>query len=289
MITTVLQAARVCGARRVEEGRKATLRLRPRVPLGTALGQAAGWRTALAVLALAGAARSAALLHLLPRCPRLPTDRASGAGTRIRTAVAVLASRAIVHVCAVTTLLVVGQFAAYTSIAPIVRRNGGRDGLTLSALLLGYGVAGMVRNVLVGRVVDRRPGTVLSGSILPMAAALIALTVTHGAPATILAVLAWGAGFTAVPVCLQAAVLRVAPHAQDAASAVYVVAFQIGIGGGALLGQRLFTAARLADLLLLAAVVALLSAAIAFTARRSFPLRHVHGDAARSRPAAAVR
>ena len=65
---------------------------------------------------------------------------------------------------------------------------------------------------------------------------------------TSVAVLAWGAGFTAVPVCLQAAVMRVAADAQDAASAVYVVAFQI-------------------------AVLAVLAAVVGLSARRSFPLR----------------
>jgi predicted MFS family arabinose efflux permease len=36
-----------------------------------------------------------------------------------------------------------------------------------------------------------------------------------------------------MPVSLQSAVLRVAPAGADLASSVYVVAFQIGIGGGA--------------------------------------------------------
>jgi predicted MFS family arabinose efflux permease len=88
---------------------------------------------------------------------------------------------------------------------------------------------------------------------------------------TVPVVLCWGAGFTAVPVCLQSAILRVAPHAQDAASAVYVVAFQIGIGGGALFGDRLVVAGRLGDLPIVGAVLAAVAGAIMLAGRRRQP------------------
>jgi predicted MFS family arabinose efflux permease len=61
----------------------------------------------------------------------------------------------------------------------------------------------------------------------------------------IIAVVLWGAGFTALPISLQAAVLRVAPEMPDTASSLYVVAFQIGIGGGALAGSALLGAGAL--------------------------------------------
>jgi len=114
---------------------------------------------------------------------------------------------------------------------------------------------------------------VLAGTVGVVALSLVVLTVARADVAMVLAVLAWGAGFTAVPVCLQSAVLRVAPDAQDAASAVYVVAFQIGIGGGALLGERLFGAGRLDALPPIAAVLAVAAGAVGLSARRVFPLR----------------
>jgi predicted MFS family arabinose efflux permease len=222
------------------------------VPLGTALGQVLGWRIAVGTFALAGTLSLAALLVLLPDLPALPEDLANRTATRFRAATSIIRSRAITPVCAITTVLVVGQFAAYTYIAPLVRRDGGLEGLGLSALLLGYGAAGLLGNVLVGRWVDRRPGPVLAGAV---------------------AVLAWGAAFTGVPVSLQSAILRVAPQARDAASAVYVVAFQIGIGGGALLGARFVDAGRLGVLPILGAGLALISGLIVIGARRAFPLR----------------
>jgi predicted MFS family arabinose efflux permease len=243
------------------------------VPLGTALGQWLGWRIAVGAFALAGTLSLAALLVVLPDLPALPGDVTQRAAARIRAATVIIRSRAITPVCAITTVLVVGQFAAYTYIAPLARRDGGLEGFGLSALLLGYGAAGLLGNVLVGRYVDRRPGPVLAGAVAVVALSLAVLAFTPGPVLTVIAVLAWGAAFTGVPVSLQAAILRVAPQARDAASAVYVVAFQIGIGGGALVGARFVDLGRLGTLPVLGAALALISGLIVIAARRAFPLR----------------
>jgi predicted MFS family arabinose efflux permease len=243
------------------------------VPLGTALGQLAGWRIALAVLGCAGAVSSAALWIYLPVLSASAADLAAGTLTRMRNATRIIRSRAITPVCAVTTVLVVGQFAAYTYIDPLVLRDGGLHGFGLSALLFGYGIAGLASNVLVGRLVDRRPGPALARSVLMVAAALIVLAFRGGTFVTVIAVVAWGAGFVAVPVSLQAAILRVAPEAQEAASAVYVVAFQIGIASGALVGNRFVTAGDLGYLPVAGAALAIVAVAVVFGARRAFPRR----------------
>jgi predicted MFS family arabinose efflux permease len=243
------------------------------VPLGTALGQWAGWRVASAVLALAGAFSTVALLLVLPALPASPMELAASPAARMRAAIAVIRAPAVAQVCAVTGIVVIGHFTAYTYLAPLARRGGGLEGRALSLLLLGYGVLGLLGTVLVGRVVDRRPRAVLVGCLALISAALAMLAAgqTSGHTVlTVLAVLVWGAGFTALPVCLQSAILRVAPHAQDAASAVYVVAFQIGIGGGALAGDRLVVAGRLGALPVVGAVLAVAAALIVLAGRSAF-------------------
>jgi len=195
------------------------------VPLGTALGQWLGWRTAVGVLAAAGAVCVLLLIRLLPVLPALPQDRDTSTADRLRASVTILRSGPVATVCLITVVLVIGHFAAYTYIAPLVRRDGGLEGVALSALLLGYGAAGVLGTWFVGRHVDRRPGPLLTAMLALMAVSLIALVPVLGVVPTVLAALLWGGTFTAIPVCLQAAILRVAPQSRDAASAVYVVAF----------------------------------------------------------------
>jgi predicted MFS family arabinose efflux permease len=74
-------------------------------------------------------------------------------------------------------------------------------------------------------------------------------------------------------VCLQAAVLRVAPRSADTASALYVVAFQIGIGGGALAGSLLVNAGELAVLPAAGLALAAIGLLIVLLSPRAFPAR----------------
>jgi predicted MFS family arabinose efflux permease len=243
------------------------------VPLGTALGQWLGWRVTIGVMAVAGAICLVAMLSLLPAMPVLPRDRAARLGRQMRDAVLILRNPRVVGLCVVTLVVVVGHFTAYTYIAPLVRRDAGLDGAALSALLLGYGAAGLIANFVVGRFVDRRPGPILLGLTITAALSVVLLAPVLGPGVTILTVLVWGASFNAIPVLLGSASLRVAPKNRDAASAVYVVAFQIGIGSGAFLGERMVSAGQLASLPLVTAVVSVITAVLVVLFRGAFPSR----------------
>ncbi|MEV0896736.1 MFS transporter [Actinoplanes sp. NPDC049802] len=243
------------------------------VPAGTALGQWLGWRVAVGFFAVAGAICVALLLKVLPTLPALPRDLAAGTGRQLRDAVRILRDGRVARLCLITTVLVVGHFAAYTYIAPLVRRDAGLDGAGLSALLLGYGLVGLLTNFAVGRFVDRRPGPLVIALTTIVTVSVGLLAPVLGAAPTIVATLLWGGAFTAIPVFLAAAVLRVAPTARDAASAVYVVAFQIGIGGGAFVGERLVSAGHLAVLPLLASGFALVATVLTALSPTVFPRR----------------
>jgi len=80
---------------------------------------------------------------------------------------------------------------------------------------------------------------------------------------TLIAAGAWGLAFTALPVAWQTAVLRAVPAQPDGASALYVVCFQIGIGGGALLGAVLLAAGGVSAILTVALVFATLGTVLA--------------------------
>jgi predicted MFS family arabinose efflux permease len=244
------------------------------VPLGTALGQWLGWRVALGVLAAGGVLCVVALLAVLPKMTALPKDLATRTGAQLRASIAIVRQRPVFLLCLITAVLVIGHFAAYTYIAPLVRRDGGLEGVGLSLLLLGYGGAGLLGNLLVGRRVDRRPGPVVMTALAVMAVSAAALAWVLGPAPTIIAALIWGGAFTAIPVCLASGILRVAPMARDAGSALYVVAFQIGIGGGAFVGERFVSAGRLGWLPLLAAGLALIAGVMVFFSRTAFP-RHI--------------
>ncbi|WP_127499366.1 MFS transporter [Actinoplanes solisilvae] len=244
------------------------------VPLGTALGQWLGWRVAVGAMAVGGAVCVLVLLRVLPKLQPRPHDLAMRAGAQLRAAVAIARDPQVLMLCVITAVLVIGHFAAYTYIAPLVRRDAGLEGAGLSALLLGYGFVGLITNFAVGRQVDRRPGTMLVALLAVLAVSAALLAPVLGLVPTVLVTLLWGGAFTAIPVLLAAAPLRIAPRARDAASALYVVAFQIGIGGGAFLGERMVRAGHLGVLPLVTAVLAIAAVVLVATlGRRVFPAR----------------
>jgi predicted MFS family arabinose efflux permease len=104
-----------------------------------------------------------------------------------------------------------------------------------------YGVAGAAGLLLAGTVFGPRPQLGLLLSVIVSAVSVSVLAVfTATLPVAIAAFVLWGLAFGIMPPLLQTRLLHVASaRIRDAASAFYTTAFNIGIGGGALLGAVL--------------------------------------------------
>ena len=88
---------------------------------------------------------------------------------------------------------------------------------------------------------------------------LSVLGLAPGVVASLVAFAVWGLAFGAIPPLLQTRLLQATPARQrDAASALYTTAFNVGIGGGALVGAVLFERIGVQGLPLLYAVVLVL-------------------------------
>jgi predicted MFS family arabinose efflux permease len=238
------------------------------LPLGTVIGQLAGWRVAFLVVGAGGVLTLVALWVLLPALPGAEDAGLSMALLRR------VGERRLIALYAVTLIVVVGQFTAYSYIAPLARRHGGFTGTGYGVLLLGYGAAGLVGILAATRVVDGRPRLAFSVPTAVVLLALAGLGVLGRNPVlAAVAIIAWGGAFTTLPVVLQGAVLRVAPAVSDVASAVYVVAFQIGIGGGAFVGAGLVDGGRLDTVTWIGAGAALVGLVAGLGSRGLFPPR----------------
>jgi predicted MFS family arabinose efflux permease len=191
------------------------------------LGATLGWRPA--VLAVAGVAALTALVIRLTvgRMPAMaPADRGR----------LVIADRSLRPVHLTTLLVVTGHFAAFTYITAIIARYVHLTGSSTSLLLFAHGTVGLIGLVLIGRHIDRHPRATALVTTGGLAACMLALLVLPGPVAAGAAIVAWAGPAAGIGVVLQAAVLRVAKGRPDLASAVYIVAFQIGIALGAALG-----------------------------------------------------
>ena len=206
------------------------------VPAGTALGHALGWRAAFTVVGVVVLALAAFVLVFLPAVNhhqplatgeiRLPLrkDRTWGG---------------VLLVCVMTTLLMIGHNIYYTYIVPFFTEVNGFPIQSVSVLLLVYGGAGAVGLLLVGIFGGRFPraGLLLSVVFVALSVATMAL-VPNVSIVVIIALVVWGAAFGGAPALLQTRVLQVAsPQLRDVSAALVTTSFNIGIGGGALIGS----------------------------------------------------
>ncbi|WP_211243533.1 MFS transporter [Chitiniphilus eburneus] len=210
------------------------------VPLGTFIGQHAGWReTFLAVSALGVLAFAGSALFVPANIKHTPP------ASMLRQ-LQVLGQPRLLLVYAMTAVGYGGSFIAFTFLAPLLQQAG-FSGNAISLVLLVYGVSVAVGNLWGGRLADRvGPIRALQRIFLLLALVLFVLTFTAPHPVlVVLTVLAWGAvAFGNVP-GLQVYVVkqaeRVAPHAVDVASGLNIAAFNLGIAFGAWGGGLIVT------------------------------------------------
>ncbi|RWZ49899.1 MFS transporter [Labedella phragmitis] len=238
------------------------------VPLGTALGAAIGWRWGFAAVAGAFALGVVAVALLLPTVPpveRSRRDRAAGGRRGLDPSIMPVAI-----VCLTTAIAMIGHYALYTFIAPFLVERIGVPDAWFSVVLFAYGVAGAVGLVLTGTVFARRPG---AGLVIALAGSAVFVTVASlsfgNVVVAVTAVILWGIAFGMIPPLLQTRVLQFAsPRIRDTAAAFYTTAFNVGIGGGALVGAWLLENGGLSSLPPTQIVLMAASAVIVFLVGR---------------------
>ncbi|MBM9503409.1 MFS transporter [Actinacidiphila acididurans] len=206
------------------------------VPLGTYVGQHAGWRVTFLLVAGLGVLGLLGVARLVPELPRPQ-------GVRLRHEVAVLRNTQVLLAMVMTVLGFGGVFAAITYIAPMVTEVTGYADASVTWLLVIFGLGMVAGNLAGGRFADRRLMPMLCTALGALAAVLALFTVTaHHKALTAVTVFAIGAlGFATVPP-LQKRVLDQAHGAPTLASAVNIGAFNLGNALSAWLGGLVISA-----------------------------------------------
>lgn len=212
------------------------------VPMGTWIGQHFGWRATFLAVSALGVIGALGVAALVPA--KLSQPPAAGLATQVR----VLAKPRLLLAFAITALGYGGTFVAFTYLAPILETITGFSSGTVSLVLVLYGAAIAVGNMVGGKVANRNPVRALAWLFALQAVVLIVFTFTASSAVPALVTLA-GMGalaFANVP-GLQLYVVQLAqrhaPGAVDVASALNIAAFNLGIAAGAFFGGRVVDSA----------------------------------------------
>nr|WP_315415297.1 MFS transporter [uncultured Pseudomonas sp.] len=200
------------------------------VPAGTFLGGLLGWRLAFAAFAALVVLVVVALVVLLPR---ISPEKSLG----FAQVPVVMRMNTVRAGLAAVVLIFIGQFAAYTYIAPFLTQISGIESGRLSALLLAYGVAGVFGNLFCGWFVERNVRRAVLATSIFLGGAMLALVICGASSGwAAAAVVVWGVGFGMLPIAIQSWIFKAAPDRLEVVAALFVAAGQLAMGLGALIG-----------------------------------------------------
>ncbi|MBV4474759.1 MULTISPECIES: MFS transporter [Pseudomonas] len=220
------------------------------VPLGTFVSTLFSWRISLALTAgLALLALAAQVLTL----PSLPSSE----GLKVRTLLAYLSRSNALRSMLLLGAVVAAHFAAYTYIAPFLGQQAGFSPSAITAILLGFGLVGMLANFTMAGTITTHLRASLAAVVLLMVIAQLALPQLQGW-AVSLAVLLWGVAYGAIPLGVSSWMQLTSPKLPEASSAMLVTTFQVAIASGSLFGGLVVDHTGVASVLWLGAGVGLL-------------------------------
>lgn len=200
------------------------------VPLGTALGQALGWRATFWGVTLIGVLAFVGLLRFLP-------NRHDEQKLDMGAELAGLKGRGIWLSLSMTALFSASMFALFTYIAPLLGEVTGVSdrGITLTLLLIGLGLT--LGNIVGGKLADRQLAGTLAGAFIAMAVMCTVLAWASVAVVpTEVTLFVWAmAAFAAVP-ALQVNVVSFGKAAPNLVSTLNISAFNVGNALGAWVG-----------------------------------------------------
>ena len=217
------------------------------VPVGTALGHALGWRSAFFIIAGIVMVLAVVVIRYLPAVDHRVTLKTG----EIAIPVAKDKSFApVLLLCVVILLMLIGQNVFSTYIAPWLSDVGGVEPDVVPFMLFLFGGAGAIGLVLAGFVGDRFPRRGFVAGVVIVMLSLLVLAIWSGnSIVVVVAYTVWGVAFGGLPAMMQTRMMHTASfRVRDLASALQTTAFNIGIGGGALLGGLLLDGAGLTSL-----------------------------------------
>jgi predicted MFS family arabinose efflux permease len=205
------------------------------VPFGTFIGQQFGWRMAFILIIVVG------VIAIIANSILVPAALRKGTKTSFRDQIKLVTNGRLLLVFIITALGYGGTFVVFTYLSPILQDITGFKEGTVAAILLGYGIAIAIGNMIGGKAANKNPIRALFYMFIAQALVLFILLFT--APfkiAGLITIFLMGLfAFMNVP-GLQVYVVMLAeryvPTAVDVASALNIAAFNAGIAIGSFLG-----------------------------------------------------
>ncbi|MEY8760169.1 MFS transporter [Chryseobacterium tongliaoense] len=217
-----------------------TLAIVTGVPLGTFIGQHFGWRATFIGVAILG------IIGLLASMILVPADLQNGKTASLQQQLKVLANKRLILAFLMTAMGYGGTFVVFTYLSPVLQEITELKESLVTFILLIYGIAIALGNLIGGRIANKNPLKALLWMFIAQGLVLFIFYFTvHSSVLSIITLFFLGAlSFASVP-GLQLLVVQIAekelPGTEDVASGINIAAFNIGIAIGSYTGGLIVT------------------------------------------------
>ena len=201
------------------------------IPLGRVIGQYFGWQLSFLLIGVCAAGVMLVLAKNLPALPSQNTGSLSSLPSLFK-------RRNLMLLYAMTVLIITAHFTAYSYIEPFVLQVGGFKAEQVTIVLSLYGLAGFAASYLFGKWFAKSQRLFMLGAVaVILLSALLLLPFASFPYAVYALVFIWGVAIVIVSLGMVSKVLAFASDATDVANSIYSGLYNVGIGGGALLGH----------------------------------------------------
>ncbi len=200
------------------------------IPFGRMIGEAYGWRNSFALIAVVATVVCLILAKTLPLLPSVNSGSISSLKSLIK-------RPSLMLIFALTVIVISAQFTAYSYIEPFTLTVAEFSSSQTTTLLLIYGGAGFIGSYLFGKFAPQFPRLTIPVFTCGLAISMaLLLPLSHHVLGLNGLSILWGVSIIGFSLALQAKCLNLAADATDVAMAIFSGLYNVGIGGGALLG-----------------------------------------------------
>ncbi|WP_141433885.1 MFS transporter [Bacillus sp. 03113] len=205
------------------------------VPLGTYIGQHFGWRATFGTVAFLG------LIAFIVNIFAIDKVKNQGNPPTFKDVGELIKNQRILLALLMTAFGFGGTFALFTYLSPILEEISGYSSSAISILLLVYGIAVAIGNILGGKMANEHPVKALRWIFFVQGIfLLLQIWLLPSKSLSILSIILLGLLAFMMSPGVQAYIVSLAeklvPSAKDLASALNISAFNVGIAAGSVLG-----------------------------------------------------
>ena len=178
---------------------------------------------------------------------------------------ALIKSPALLSIYLVTVVAITGHFTGYSYIEPFLGQVAGLGSNWITIVLTIFGVVGLAGSWIFSRCYDRYRRRFIQFAVAGICIFLLLLHAAALNPVTaVILCVFWGFAINFYNLSFQSEIIRNAPKGTAVAMSIYSGIYNIGIGGGALIGGYVCSGISISCIGYVGGAIALVAAIICF-------------------------